>query len=77
MRQGEDKMKISTGQEFGFPVVEPFFFDQGLTFGTMPVPAGIIRNAFKTAMAALLHMPAKFRGTTGFNMPHHLKLGRW
>jgi hypothetical protein len=41
----------------------------------MPVSAGVIRNAFKSAMAALLHMAAECLGPADLDMAHYLELG--
>ena len=58
MRQGEDQVKVSTGQEFRLAVVEPLLFGHGLALGTMPVPAGIIGDALKAAGIATFDMTA-------------------
>jgi hypothetical protein len=39
MGQGEDQVKVTAGKQFCLAVIEPPFFDQGLAFGAMPVPA--------------------------------------
>jgi len=39
MRQGKDQVKIATGKQLSLAVIEPLFFDQGLAFGAMSVPA--------------------------------------
>jgi hypothetical protein len=39
MGQGEDEVKVVTGEYFSLAVIEPLFFYQGLTLGTMPVSA--------------------------------------
>ena len=74
VRQGEYHVKISAGQQLCFPIVEPLFFGQCLAFGTMPVPAGVIRNTFKSAITALLDMAAEFSSSTNLYMPHYLEL---
>jgi len=39
MGQGEDQVKVAAGKYFSPAVIDPLFFDQGLTLGAMPVPA--------------------------------------
>ena len=38
MGQGKDQVKIAAGKQLSLTVIEPLFFDQGLTFGAMSVP---------------------------------------
>ena len=39
MRYSKDQVEVATGQQFGFTVIEPFFFDQALALGAVPVTA--------------------------------------
>ena len=58
MRQGEDQVKVSTGQEFRLAVVEPLLFGHGLALGTVPIPTGVIGDVLETAGIASLDMTA-------------------
>jgi len=60
MGQREHPMEIAAWQQFLPAIIEPLFFDDGLAFGTMTVPAGVIGRAFKPAMIAFFHMPPSF-----------------
>ena len=72
MGYGKDHMKIIEGQQICPSIIEPSFFNHCLTFGTVPVPAGVIGNSFKTAMVTLLNMAAKLSSTTNLNLVHDL-----
>jgi hypothetical protein len=39
MGQGEDQVKVAAGKYFSLSIIEPLFFNQGLTLGAMPIPA--------------------------------------
>ena len=39
MWQGEYQVEVSAGQQFGFAVIEPFFFCHRLAFGAMSIAA--------------------------------------
>ena len=74
VRKGEDKVEIATGKKLCLAVTEPFFLCHDLAFRTMPVPAGIIGNGFKTTLSALFDMPAKSSCAARLNMAYHLLL---
>jgi hypothetical protein len=53
-RDGEDHMKIFNRQKIFTAGLDPFFLGQGLAFGTVPVPAGVIRYLQMAAVVALV-----------------------
>src|SRR4030043_213695 len=55
---GEDHMEVLNGQEVFASGLYPLLFLQGLAFGTMPVPAGVVGDVHMTA-AILIPVPAK------------------
>jgi hypothetical protein len=67
-------MKINALQQFLPAVIEPLFFDDGPSFGTMPDPAGVIGRALKPAMIAFFHMAAQLRREAGFDHVHDFEL---
>jgi len=56
---GKDNMEILNGQEVFLPCLYPLFLPQGLTFGTVPIPTGVIRYLYMTALITLVLMPAQ------------------
>ncbi len=72
MWQGEYQVEITAAKQFCFAVIEPLFLCQRLAFRAMPIAAGIISNALKCTLIALLDMTAKHSGSTYFNMVHDL-----
>lgn len=56
MRKSEDQMEVSARQQFGSTVVEPTFLNQGLAFGTMPVPTGVVGYPLEGTLVTLLSM---------------------
>jgi hypothetical protein len=51
-------MEILNGQEVFASGLDPFLLLQGLAFGTVPVPAGVV-GYIHMAAAILIPMPAK------------------
>jgi hypothetical protein len=58
VREGEHMVEIRDWQQFSLPRFPPLRFDQGLTFGTMSMPARVISQALKAAWGAAFPMPA-------------------
>jgi hypothetical protein len=77
MRNGENHMKIITGQQVGLPVIEPFFLNHSLALWAVPVSAGIVGYSFKIALITLLNMPPKVSRTANFNFMHYFELFVW
>jgi hypothetical protein len=63
-------MKIFNWQKIFTTSLDPFFLRQGLTFGTVPVPAGVIRYLQMAAVIALILMTAQDRGSAELNGVH-------
>lgn len=58
-RNGEDYMEILDRKQVLSTSLDPSFFFQGLAFGTVPVPAGVIGYLQMAAVIALILMTAK------------------
>ena len=67
---GENHMKILNRQEVLTARFDPSFFPQGLAFGTMPIPARVIRYLQMATMIALILMAAKDRGSAYLDGAH-------
>jgi hypothetical protein len=67
---GEDHMKIFNWQKIFTASLDPLFLGQGLAFGTMPVPAGVIRYLQMAAVIALILMTAQDRGSAELDGVH-------
>ncbi len=73
-RHGEDDVKIRNRQQFGAAVGEPLKPRQPLALRTMPVATGIISDADRAAVLALLDVSAKRWGAARFDGGHHATL---
>ena len=67
---GEDHMKIFNRQKIFAASLDPLFLRQGLAFGTMPVPAGVVRYLQMSAVVALVLMTAQGSRSTGLDGTH-------
>jgi hypothetical protein len=74
-RYGKDDVKIGTLQDLGGPVLNPRGTGQRLTFGTVPIRAGVIRDALVTTGVALFDMPAEHGGAARLDRGHDAPLG--
>src|SRR5208337_1656559 len=63
-------MEILNGKESFTASLDPFFFPQGLAFGAVPVPAGVIRYLQMAAVVALILMAAKGSGSAYLDGMH-------
>jgi hypothetical protein len=63
-------MKIFNWQKIFTASLDPFFLRQGLAFGTVPVPAGVIRYLQMAAVIALILMTAQDRGSAELDGVH-------
>ena len=68
---GEDHMKIFNWQKIFTASLDPFFLRQGLAFGTVPVPAGVVRYLQMSAVVALVLMTAQGSRSTGLDGAHN------
>jgi hypothetical protein len=67
---GEDHMKIFNWQKIFTAGLDPFFLRQGLAFGTMPVPAGVIRYRQMSTVVALVLMTTQCSRSAGLDGAH-------
>ena len=63
-------MEILNGQEVLTARLDPFFFPQGLAFGAMPIPAGVIGDLQMAAVVALIPMAAQECGSAYLDGAH-------
>jgi len=63
-------MEILNGQEVLTAGLDPFFFPQGLAFGTMPIPAGVIGYLQMAAVVALVLMATQGSGSAELDGAH-------
>jgi hypothetical protein len=73
-RQSKDDMEIGHGQEFGPAVGQPLFGSSGLALGTVPVAAGVVRDAQMGAGLAAFDMPAQGRRSAALDCRHDFQL---
>jgi len=69
-RNGENHMEILNGKKIFTAGLDPLFLGQGLAFGTVPIPAGVIRYLQMAAVVALVLMAAKSGGSTDLDGTH-------
>ena len=74
MRDGEDHMKVTTGQKFLSAFFQPLFFCHGLTFRAVAVPAGVVAVPDCPALITDLLMATKLGCSTGQYCRHNLAL---
>jgi hypothetical protein len=76
--QCKDNMKIGTWQEILLPGKYPSLTIRTLTFWTMPVAAGIVRDPFVCTGIASIYMSTKIRCSTMLNsIEYTLMLFEW
>ncbi len=73
-RKREDHMHIARREKFSPASGDPAFPGGGLTFRTVPVTAGVVRDGAIPAAGALIEMTAECGGTTACNGPQHLDM---
>jgi hypothetical protein len=62
MRKGEDHVHVAGGQEFLLARLEPAVAGLGLTLGTVPISARVVRDGAIPAAGTLIAMPAERGG---------------
>ncbi len=67
---GEDDVEVRYGEQVFSPVFDPPFFFEELALGTVPVSAGVVRDQFRAAVPAFVHVAALVRGATDLDRPH-------
>ena len=70
-RQGENDVEIRHGKEFGLSLGEPLRTRRALALWTMPIATGIVGDAGRTAIVALLDMATEHRRPTRGDGAHH------
>jgi hypothetical protein len=63
-------MEILNGKKIFTAGLDPLFLGQGLAFGTVPIPAGVIRYLQVTAVVALILMTAQGSGSADLDGTH-------
>jgi signal transduction histidine kinase len=75
-REGEYDVEILYRQQVRGARGHPVPRRRALTFGAMPVLAGVVGDVLMAATGAPGHMPAESLGPAGFDGRHHLELGQ-
>lgn len=73
-RQGEDDVEIGHGKEFGLPLGKPLRACRALTLRTVPIATGVVGDARRTAVVALLDVATEHRRPTRHDGAHHASL---
>src|SRR5262249_34732145 len=66
--------KIGHGQQFGLAVGQPLLGSNGLALWTVPVAAGVVRDARVCAVLAAFDMTAQRRCSAALDRRHDLEL---
>src|ERR1017187_6537911 len=74
MRQGEYDVEVGDAEEFLLSCGEPALASLCLAFGTMPIPAGVIRDGLMTALRTLIDMAAQRSGAAASDRSQHTQL---
>ena len=67
---GEDHVEVWDGQEILTACLDPLFLFQSLAFGTVAVPAGVVRYLHMAAAVAHVHMAAESRSPAYLDSAH-------
>ena len=59
MGQGKDEMEVGHGEHFGFSGLQPSLPGYLLTFGAMPIPAGMIHDTLSPAVVAAIEVASQ------------------
>jgi hypothetical protein len=65
-------VEISYRQKVCLAFFQPVSLGHRLTFGAVPVPAGVIADSFESTPVTFFNMAAESRRSTIFNISHHL-----
>ena len=74
MRQSEYDVEVRDAEEFFLSCGEPALASLCLALGTVPVPAGVIRDGPMTALRTLIDVAAERRRTAASDRPQHTQL---
>lgn len=75
-RNRENSMEIGNIQQILPLFIDPFLFRKGLAFGTVPVPAGIVRNPCVPTGITGIHMRTQGRSPAGNDVFRRFPLRR-
>jgi hypothetical protein len=73
-RHGEDDVEIRHGKEFGLSLGEPLRTRRALALWAMPIATGVVGDARRTTVVALLDMAAERRRPARGDGAHHATL---
>ncbi len=74
MRQGEYDVEVGNAEEFFLSCGEPALASLCLALGTVPVPAGVIRDGLMTALRTLIDVAAQRGRSAASDGPQHTQL---
>ena len=74
MRQGEYDVEVRDAEEFFLSCGEPALASLCLALGTVPVPAGVIRDGLMTALRTLIDVAAQRGRSAASDCPQHTQL---
>jgi len=74
MGQGEYDVRVRDAEEFLFSCGEPALASLCLALGTVPVPAGVIRDGLMTALRTLIDVAAQHGRSAASDRPQHTQL---
>jgi hypothetical protein len=75
-RHSDSRHEVRNRQEKVKLIIQPLIDAIILTFGAMPVSAGVIAVMDFSAFSAKPFLSAQFRRSAGFNTPHHFLVRR-
>jgi len=74
VRHGKDHMEITYVEQIVLLTVDPTLFSESLTFGAVPVAAGVERDIDTTAAFASIQVRAEIGSTTLLDSGHSFLL---
>jgi len=72
--QCEHDVNVAGGEKFLTARLDPALAGVGLTLGTMPITARVVRDGAIAAARALIHVPAENGGAAAFNGPQDFQV---
>jgi hypothetical protein len=69
--KGEDDMEVTRGEKLLLTRSDPTLPSTRLTFGALPIPAGVVGDGAMAAASAFIDMTAQCGGTTARNGQQH------
>ena len=74
-RNGEYNVEVRCVEQVFPLLVDPLFFCEALTFRTVPVPAGVVRNPHMSAVITVIYMRPQGGGSAVDDISRSLPLG--